>query len=152
MTTEEKELLVKDICSRLPYNVTCQFNDSCRVINSQSEPIYDGVLSERSIDLFRNHVGFTIKPYLRQLSSMTEEELIEINSNILGKGQKLEVNGQFFELIFKQDHCYTLYLAGGIMLWLIEYLTSRHFDYNGLIPMGLALEAPKGMYNFKEKI
>lgn len=79
MEAKDKELLIKDLCARLPYNVFCQFNDNCRVIDNLPQPIYDGVLSERSIDLFRNHVGFDIKPYLRPMSSMTDVEKEELS-------------------------------------------------------------------------
>lgn len=113
MTQEDKELLIKDLSARLPYNVICQFYDSCRVINSRSEPIYDGVLSERSIDLFRNHVGFTIKPYLRTMSSMTDEEWRE-----------------YKDIIYYCKHSYEE----------IDWLNAHHIDYRDLIDRCLAIE------------
>ena len=68
--------------------------------------------------------GFTlddIKPYLRPLSSMTEKEK---------------------EKLFQLMGC-------GTDVKRIDFYISHYFDYRGLIPMGLALEAKEGMYNTK---
>jgi len=63
-----------------------------------------------------------VKPYLRPMSSMTEEEENE----------------------YKAINCYEgLFPRNEDAL---DYVLSNHFDYRGLIPMGLALEAPEGMY------
>ena len=62
-----------------------------------------------------------IKPYLRPMSSMTEEELKELN------------------IIF--DNCDTEYRVEAQ-----DWLDAHHFDYRGLIEKGLALKAPEGIY------
>ena len=115
MKQSDKDLLLKDLCARLPYGVICQMEDNL-IINDS--PFYDYKLSAKHLDLFQNHLNFYIKPYLRPLSSMTEEEEIYYNTvfTIL----------KYWE---KED-------------WLNEH----HFDYRGLIEEGLAIEAPKGMY------
>ena len=74
----------------------------------------------------QNEKGEYIKPYLRPMSSMTKEELKEF--------QKLRDIIPLDWLPFAHD-------------WLLAH----HFDYRGLIEKGLALEAPKGMYNIKWK-
>jgi len=140
MTQEDKDLLLKDLCARLPYGVKCNV------------PIHNEVmtLSGKRLNYFCFHkdawgLDFShelevvldplndskneciIKPYLRPMSSMTEEELKEF---------------QEFRNITPLDW---LPLAHS---WLLEH----HFDYRGLIKKGLALKAPDGMYIKKNKI
>jgi hypothetical protein len=67
----------------------------------------------------------TVKPYLRPMSSMTKEERKEHNLHRLSKWST-----------------YAEYCAN-----VIDWCHVHHFDYCGLIPKGLAIEAPKGMYN-----
>ena len=86
---------------------------------------YDSTLSERHIELFRNHKDFYIKPYLRSMSSMTEEEVDEFTQfDVYANGEYIMPNYE-----------------------VIDWLNAHHFDYRGLIKKDLALEAPKGMYN-----
>ena len=114
MTQEDKELLLRDLCARLPYEVKVTFagysgRDDC-VLNAQQLNIYN-------IEYLR------LKPYLRQMSSMTEDENEEyIKRNLYG---------------FHWDF--------------VDWCNSKHLDYRGLINKGLALEAPEGMYNSHKK-
>jgi len=71
------------------------------------------------------------KPYLRPMSSMTEEEIFEQKSRMRHEGYF--VNPLYFHTIEEFD-----------------YLNSIHVDYRGLIERGLALEASEGMYDIKE--
>ena len=112
MTQEEKELLLKDLCARLPYGVKGNF------LNSDGSLSNDPLLRKVSITYsclvtVDGNEGMVlngdIKPYLFPLSSMTEE-------------QKLE---------YKR----TCTLAS------LDWLNKNHFDYRGLIPMGLAIDA-----------
>ena len=73
-----------------------------------------------------------IKPYLRPMSSMTEEEKKEYRS--------LQTWHNFHGMSWYSNNYKS-----------IDWLNKKMFDYRDLIPMGLALEAPKGMYNIKEK-
>ena len=73
MTQEDKELLLKDLCARLPYGVKVS-------INSYQDGCADwiGRLSCKDLDCFMHDVAYKyIKPYLRTMDSMTEEELKE---------------------------------------------------------------------------
>ena len=70
-----------------------------------------------------------IKPYLRPMSSMTEEE---INEFIL-------ISDTVFWLGEKRSTCI-------LSLEQMDWLNAHHFDYRRLIEKGLALEAPEGMY------
>ena len=134
MTQEDKELLLKDLCARLPYGVTCQIEDEIRFIGEKS-PYYDYILSERHIDLFRNHKDFYIKPYLRPMSSMTEEERNEYFSF-----RNQELQRVAFAEVGREE----------AISEVIDWLNAHHFDYRGLIEKGLALEAPEDMYNFRD--
>lgn len=108
MTQEEKQLLFKDLCAE----------SSCCVIVRRTYYTLDIILDDH----------WTIKPYLRPMSSMTEEEVFEYLS-ACDKDYK--------------DSLTTPRHPG------VDWLNSHHFDYSGLIEKGLALEAPEGMY--KEK-
>lgn len=120
MTQEEKELLLKDLFARLPYGAFVQFEvDGQKTI----KPLTVDFLSSTWY-----HTEF-IKPYLRPMSSMTEEEKIIYQS-------KQSIIFDFKNNKLYVDNYYSL-----------DYLNSIHIDYRGLIEKGLALEAPEGMYN-----
>lgn len=103
MTKEEKELLLKDLCTRLPYNVKGLING------------WEGIIRPHDIEDFQKELR-TIKPYLRSMSSMTEEE----------------------EKAFKEIKTSYHFDEDGYIL--LDWLNACHFDYRGLIPMGLAIE------------
>ena len=109
MNTENKELLLKDLCTRLPYGVICKI----LFVKEKLKADY--------IKYLQKDTTFQIKPYLRPMSSMTEEE-----------------QNEFDYLRFRHNE------EG----WL-DFVLSRHLDWRDLIEKGLALEAPEGMYNTK---
>lgn len=117
MTLENKELLLKDLCARLPYKTKI-----C-IIRESGEEI-DADLTTSAIIYF---IMWTVKPYLRPMSSMTEEELSKFMT---------------FKSHIRESEC-KFHIANYDM---IDWLNSHHFDYRGLIEKGLALEAPEGMY------
>ncbi len=120
-----KQLLLKDLCARLPYGVYVVDIENDKPI-STAYIIYD-------IDIrfpFPKDCS-SIKPYLRPMSSMTEEE-----------GKEFSKFVDSVELDLSQFDNY---------LWLgnieqIDWLNAHHFDYRGLIDKGLALKATEGMY------
>ena len=131
MTQEEKSLLLKDLSARLTYGVICQVDDGAAGLN-------DGKLVE--IDISKGLVRFDadyywdayiddVKPYLRPMSSMTEEEEYEYHRY---KNNNLE--------IFNQEHHEIIKASALVFSNAIDWLNSHHFDYRGLIPMGLAIE------------
>lgn len=124
MTQEEKQLLLKDLCARQPWGVKVQYNNKVYVIDYVSAEY-----EEVKLDILDNYtVGISdIKPYLRLMYSMTEKEKLEVKEYLNSIEGKL--------IGFKAR-----------TIWVIDYLNSIHVDYRGLIPMGLALEAPKDMY------
>ena len=122
MTQKDKELLLKDLCTRLPYGVKCkdQYGDyiDVNIYNAHIEHLIDQILSG------------VIKMVLRPMSSMTEEEKTEYRNIAPG----IEWNyGIQFPTTNKMD-----------------WLNAHHFDYRGLIEKGLALEAKEGIYEKKK--
>ena len=117
MTPEEKLPLIKDLCARLPYGVMVE--------NILTHKIFD--LSKYLHCLPAALENF--KPYLRPISSMTDEEKIELKSITKGAIKTIGLE----DVVVTTDKGF-------------DYLIAHHFDYRGLIPIGLALEAPEGMY------
>lgn len=117
MTQEDRQLLLKDICARLPYGVKILDMPANAVGNLFLVSATDTVEYE-PVDETNNDTGrqtlYNIKPYLRPMSSMTEEEKKEC-----------------LKITFVES---------------TDWLNAHHFDYRGLIEKGLALEAPAGMY------
>lgn len=153
MTKEDKQLLLADLSARLPYYPKCKMIDKLRVIDNKPSPSYTECLFPRHLEIFYFHNNFTIKPYLRPMSSMTEEEAKEIAilhdiKDILS----VKVTSDYIDVIVDDGVCSTERRT----IWYDEIVSSikcfdwfnaNHFDYRDLIPKGLALKAPKGMYN-----
>ena len=132
MTQEEKQLLLQDLCARLPYGVKIKLGDyDYQVYGYDSEkemPLkiwyyYDSNVKLKSyIDVYLTDY----RPYLRPIFSMTLEEHKE------------------YRLL---NDLVTIDGALVIDATQIDWLNAHHFDYRGLIGKGLAIEAPEGMYN-----
>lgn len=144
MTIEDRNLLLKDLSGRLPYGVKCLVNytfcnettdyedvkssavDTIITINKQTEDYFFERISEWfDVDEF--------KPYLFPLSSMTEEQRLEIE--ILTNGKIGIDQDSLWDLT---GYC-ELYIS--TTLELIQWLYKNHFDIYGLIPKGLAIDA-----------
>ena len=129
MKQEDKELLLKDLCARLPYGVKVKFA---------------GYSGREDCTLNAQHLGSTynieylrMKPYLRPLSSMTEEEKEELKTLFDA------------EEVTSDSICY---LEGGTLVEylsrisysfcseIIDWLNAHHFDYRNLIERGLAIK------------
>lgn len=152
MTQEEKELLLKDLCARLLYGVKLWAKaqelavELARIDMQKSEvtfytcklPAFT-ILDASKIERFGQQI---IKPYLRPMSSMTEEECDKVEE-ILGDKCIFDfmANG---DIILKQG-----FFSQHTLAKLHDYYNSIHVDYRGLIEKGLALPAPKDMYDFK---
>lgn len=130
MIQEYKELVLKDLCSRLPYKVMVHIRYNTKV------PCY-GELTPRDIQWFIDSNIEVIKPYLRPMSSMTEEE----NNERKQLGILCAINSNHERIFdgFGNESVDTQLKA-------LDWLNKHHFDYRGLIEKGLALEAPEGMY------
>lgn len=112
----DKELLYRDLFARLPYGIFVEDN-----IVSTEPVIY-------TMDFHPNY--FNCKPYLRPMSSMTEEEYENFRKTV-----------KWFERFDKPTFEWTYESY--------DWLNAHHFDYRGLLERGLALEAPEDMYTKK---
>ena len=126
MTPEEKQLLLIDLCAREPYHPRIQ------VFNQGYEGFQDG---EFDTNLWLHHIDafrfdrIEIFPYLRPMSSMTDEERKDWY-----RYSKVDYDCEFKpEPTLSLDHCHLS----------VDWLNKKGFDYRGLIPMGLALEEKK---------
>ena len=141
MTQEDKELLLRDICARLPYGVKVHLDekhiDEYPYTGTYVDSIIPLTLSGDSMNLLEHIEKYGVKPYLRPMSSMTEEER-EVCIEEYYKDWKCET---IKEGNTHDTGCTTLAFYSHI-----DWLNAHHFDYRGLIPKGLALEAPKDMY------
>lgn len=121
MKNEQKELLLKDLCARLPYGVKCQVQED--------EYIYIGTLCRIEVDNKNGHLldfaesisGLDcqvylseIKPYLFPISSMTAEQKEDMIKSSCGIGSDKNV---------------------------FDWYNKNHIDWRGLIPKGLAIDA-----------
>ena len=127
MTQENKELLLKDLCARLSYSV---------ILNVTLKDKYDEIVN-RNIKLTDNNLTYitrdshwrTYKPYLRPMSSMTEEESNELESitfPLMEKDWDANENPACIRWIDVPKY--------------MDFILSHHFDYQGLIEKGLAIE------------
>lgn len=122
MKQEDKELLLKDLCSRLPYRVVVELDEKFG-FNKGTHTLVKELLDSYCVE--------GIKPYLRPMTSMTEEERIES-----------------LEFTWIDDYGRLASYDKNIPKY-IDWLNKKMFDYRGLIPMNLALEAPEGMYKIE---
>lgn len=122
MTQNENDLLLKDLCARLPYGVwiesklkSCKFGAKC-------------MLHAHDIDAIERGQYDFYKPYLFPLSSMTEEQqkeyrkVCDLDMTIL---ENRPMKGEPFPAMYNSQ----------------DWLDANHFDYRGLIPLGLANDA-----------
>ena len=132
MTRREKDLVLKDICARLPYNVKVLYDNTVYSIDYVSG-IYEEIKLDNSYNFILNISE--VKPYLFPLSSMTEEQLFEVQE-ILGKNE-IEIEDDFLHII-DSDRNTISYLE---ILALLEWFYKNHFDINNLIHKKLAINA-----------
>lgn len=121
MTKEDRQLLFADLCTRLPYDVLVDYDGHIYILNEINPACKD-------IDYITVHIQDVerlmcaksvmienIKPYLRPMSSMTEDEEEEY--------RKINLFGTHWGFV--------------------DWCNKKHFDYRGLIPLDLAIEVTK---------
>ena len=143
MTQEEKDLLLRDLCARLPYGFKYQvrYDDDDTSVRDVEKFILDDEYS-----LFDAWMVHEIKPYLRPMSSMTEDEGKELE-NLLSEidAHCWVYNDNAYERIsFVSNNDYTDTEIAEVYT---DWLNKKMFDWRELIKKGLAIEAPEGMYN-----
>lgn len=125
MTQNEKDLLLKDLCARLPYRVKVQstFYNCDGTIWKYENEILTANLLVYKIERY--------KPYLFPLSSMTEEQNKELK--VMCDWHDDDVDAQSI-LVLYQNH---FVMKSDV----IDWFNKNHFDYRGLIPIELAIDA-----------
>ena len=130
MTQEEKDLLLKDLCARLPYGVMVKDRNGIHKLT---------VGNTEFTDLFYSN-KCNIKPYLRPMSSMTEKEKNQFDKFVcidedawIGKSIKGYINQ-------------SMIMSDGV-----DWLNKHHFDHRGLIEKGLAIEVTEDNNPYKDK-
>ena len=134
MKQKVKDLLLRDLCARLPYGVLFQDMEW-----PKTPPSTMGILDYWRMECkiygdepYRPIEEF--KMYLRPMSSMTKEECIELgnlSATMENVGEQVPNVPYYIEIVQPEQ---------------FDWLNAHHFDYRGLIEKGLALEAPEGMY------
>ena len=130
MTQEDKILLIRDLCGRLPYGVKTYIKNWSKL----DRKYYEGVYTVESIDSSLNTIvadserssvevivgddDYEIKPYLRPMSNMTEEEKLMYEGLMIGTDNNIPY-----------------------ILDVIDWLNVHHFYYRDLIEKGLAIDA-----------
>ena len=123
MTQKEKELLLKDLCARLPYGVILQLTIwDDEMGNARLTGIDEDGNLTADVPAYCTFNIEDVKPYLRPMSSMTEEER------------------EYMEELS------SLRCTPNIAIQKIDFYLKNHFDYRGLIKKGLAIETPEEMY------
>lgn len=140
MTQEDRDLLLKDLSARLPYKVKVRTNRGPEIIEGLAPFCHNEVKIALNLDWSLSISDYT--PYLRSMSSMTEEEKRHISKMMCLRTYD---NGVVY------DMTYPVYTPYYVMEDCLTYLRSIHVDYLGLIEKGLALEAPEGMYETKKQ-
>ena len=117
LNTFDKELLLKDLCVRLPYNVICQVEFKENGKYNSKVMLLSGIFTDEAYFTTKSGSIYSneYKPYLFPLSSMTKEQ--------------------------EKEWLYTLSSDYNITYDTVDWLNKNHFDYRGLIEKGLAIDA-----------
>ena len=122
MTQEDKDLLLKDLCSRLPYGVIL---NCCNIVGEKLTAIDENGLINHDYDIDE------VKPYLFPLSSMTEEQKKYITDRWgINEDFDFEINPDWGEY----------FVDLGDVVDYVNWLIANHFDYRNLINKNLAID------------
>ena len=138
MNKEDRELVLRDLSARLPYGVRVKVRTK------------DGLIEEGVLDLAHNYGDVfldafylnkiaDIKPYLRPMSDMTDEE----------RKEYYETMDKYTHRLYPDSADFSEHTEYSWKTETFDFLNANHLDYRGLIGKGLALRASEGMYNIK---
>lgn len=134
MTQEDKELLLKDLSARLPYGVKCnallkQIDGSLKSTFGTFKGYNNGyaTVGQNLVDIE------TVKPYLRPMSSMTEEE----------RKEYYETMDKYTHRLYPNSADFSEHTEYSWTTETFDFLNANHFDYRGLIEKGLAIAVTK---------
>ena len=136
MTQEEKELLLRDLCGRIPYGVKCEVYDRIGILDEISS--YGAAVNYNNGEDTTCRIE-CVKPYLFPLSSMTEEQTKDFYSTIrpvveddLNEYSDYEESEKSRPVTMKSIK---------VDVVSVNWMLKNHFDINGLIPKNLAIDA-----------
>ena len=135
MTQNEKDLLLKDLCARLPYGVKAE-KYTIRMDGEFVPYRHVEVVTAKDIITQNDCPGYMIRPYLFPLSSMTEEQWIDTPYANLNKFTFDSFKCGCSTLAFETYEVNLSYVVE-----FINWCYKNHFDIYGLISMGLAIDA-----------
>ena len=137
-----KQLLLKDLCARLPYGVKGQAKGMIKFFGDEEVSDEPWTLTDINVQLNRfgadsqiniplyNRMGeCNFKPYLFPMSSMTEEQYNEIWNCMTTDNRETLKRAQSGQMA-ANPYCNVM-----------DFYNKNHFDYRGLIEKGLALDA-----------
>lgn len=119
MEKDLKDILLKDLSARLPYDIKASYYGAEEECETWDE--IEGISSDGYVDIGQYSLPIeSVKPYLFPLSSMTKEQS-KIYHELIGGmfGTSALINFELLE----------------------EFFNKNHFDYRGLIKKGLAIDA-----------
>lgn len=135
MTDEQKDLLFKDLCARMPYNTKVQLTEYSD-LTGEKLPSEIRILDYYMIGKVQAYCkGFRkdeVKPYLFPISSITKEQRDEFPFEL--SLLNAFINGHIS--LFEDEE-----LSVDDIIRMMDCLNRNHIDYRGLIPMGLAVDA-----------
>ena len=146
MKPEDKELLLKDLCGRLPYGVYIDPVDCGKAILigiKDGDPLLWDTIHKKEYDKPWD-IGY-IKPYLRLMEDMTEEERKEFSKLLDKRYCEEDWEGHIsisycieIDTVYTDDEDGIQHLST-FSMDAIDWLNTHHFDYRGLIEKGLTI-------------
>lgn len=141
MTQEEKNLLLEDLCNRLSYGVKCNVGEETPYtlsgieIDDVNGHLFDFVEKKNGLNM---QVYLSeVKPYLFPLTNLTAEQRSEISKLLIDTQYEFSPYGKI-----NMEGCDNLFISSVKQAnALIKYCITHHFDINGLIEKGLAIDA-----------
>ena len=140
MTQEQKDLLLKDLSTRVFYNPKFSFGYNVYTLNGIVERVNDEgdwvyCLNAKGIEPIEIEL---CKPYLFPISSMNEEQLEEFYCKFVEN--EIDFN-DFKKYYFETNSYFKLLTSVSDCPFVIDWFNKNHLDYRGLISMGLAIDA-----------
>lgn len=126
MTQEDKELLLKDLCSRILYGVKMNHIADEEICPLTLVGVAKDMITLEGLGGYECVDIEDYKPYLFPLSSMTKEQRYELH-DLIHNLNVLAINGEIGDWIVSSSE--------------IDFYNKYHLDYRGLIPLGLAIDA-----------
>ena len=145
MTQEQKDLLLQDLCARLPYGVKVKVTPvpelghlayDAKLFNINTNNVF-GVITDDNVKYIPHNIE-EIKPYLFPLLSMTEKQKEELLYNYIHNDIYFD---DFTDYFLAGELWHDICVSIDALPELINWLNKNHFDYRGLIKKRLAIDA-----------